>query len=551
MSSVHTPAAGGAGAGESAGAVAVVGPSAESVRAGCRYGSAVLPPSELPDVPPYDPSLELSTGAMCLYPGTDSSGETLRSDSITHADVHAFRSLCLFWRRLTKATNRARAMGAVVRLEKQAEADAPDRVSKVLAAANRLRALQDSTAGEWSCCKSTQLTLWLAKVRKEVVNRRAAVSKYQSCAKRLGGFPGGMKKAVAGMRAAGRSEEAIAKMVAAKTTKLQEFKELEDKLRAVRDADPVYQDFVFVKQALADLAADFGWDEPLEACDASGDGEARQLSGQAFEARAATEALPCICKALGLRSEDVVVVPNVQVGQMAKKKNRAARFAPAGEIDMMVVRKCGVEHEHSETCHVVEAVVECKRSDSDLGHALGQYKHHFLALRTPDSPVLFKFKFPGEKQVQHFPAAGPQFALFRGGGSGGPAGGGDDESKGDGSPDVSGDLDGSLPAVYPAVPIECLRRFFIVTLEPAKDDGVSKWFGLCDSGVGERLSDMVWTTHDPTFSNSERLKRLLLVMRSSAKDIINAFQAERMLAAAGLHDRIVRVPRQQAMETRQ
>lgn len=104
---------------------------------------------------------------------------------------------------------------------------------------------------------------------------------------------------------------------------------------------------------------------------------------------------------------------------------------------------------------------------------------------------LFKFKFPGEKQVQHFPAAGPQFALFRGGGSGGPAGGGDDESKGDGSPDVSGDLDGSLPAVYPAVPIECLRRFFIVTLEPPKDDGVSKWFGLCDSGVGERLSDMV------------------------------------------------------------
>ena len=147
MSCVHTPAAGGAGAGESAGAVAVVGPSAESVRAGCRYGSAVLPPSELPDVPPYDPSLELSTGAMCLYPGTDSSGETLRSDCITHADVHAFRSLCLFWRRLTKATNRARAMGAVVRLEKQAEADAPDRVSKVLAAANRLRALQDSTAG--------------------------------------------------------------------------------------------------------------------------------------------------------------------------------------------------------------------------------------------------------------------------------------------------------------------------------------------------------------------------------------------------------------------
>ena len=46
-------------------------------------------------------------------------------------------------------------------------------------------------------------------------------------------------------------------------------------------------------------------------------------------------------------------MPNVQVGQMAKKKNRAARFAPAGEIDMMVVRKCGVEHEHSETCHVV------------------------------------------------------------------------------------------------------------------------------------------------------------------------------------------------------
>ena len=32
-------------------------------------------------------------------------------------------------------------------------------------------------------------------------------------------------------------------------------------------------------------------------------------------------------------------------------------------------------------------MVECKRSDSDLGHALGQYKHHFLALRTPDSPV--------------------------------------------------------------------------------------------------------------------------------------------------------------------
>ena len=112
------------------------------------------------------------------------------------------------------------------------------------------------TITEWSCCKSTQLTLWLAKVRKEVVNRRAAVSKYQSCAKRLGGFPGGMKKAVAGMRAAGRSEEAIAEMVAAKTTKLQEFKELEVELRAVRDADPVYQDFVFVKQALADLAAD-------------------------------------------------------------------------------------------------------------------------------------------------------------------------------------------------------------------------------------------------------------------------------------------------------
>ena len=35
-----------------------------------------------------------------------------------------------------------------------------------------------------------------------------------------------------------------------------EFKELEVELRAVRDADPVYQDFVFVKQALADLAAD-------------------------------------------------------------------------------------------------------------------------------------------------------------------------------------------------------------------------------------------------------------------------------------------------------